>query len=144
VIDVHDSLTDTAWDQAGRLALAGAGLVPNDVLARLATMSSAELGELDLGAVRLDDAGLVDSINAAALDLAAVTPIDALGHDFFTELAPCTNNRLFRGLFRRGVAEGAMNLVFFYTFTYRLSPTEVKVHMYRTESGQNWILVRRR
>ena len=144
MIDLHDPITDTAWTQASRLALAGAGLVSGDVLARLDSLSTAELSDIGVGAVRLEDSGMVDSINADALDLAAVTPMEALGHDFFTELAPCTNNRLFRGLFRRGVAEGAMDLVFFYTFTYRLAPTEVKVHMYRTPSGQNWILVRRR
>jgi photoactive yellow protein len=144
LIDIADPLTESAWNQATRLAMAGAGLVGPDVLARLDQITSSELAALDLSAVRVDDEGVVQSINPAALDLAGVSSADAVGHNFFTDLAPCTNNRIFRGVFARGVNTGAMNLVFFYAFTYRLSPTEVKVHMHRTPAGNNWILVRRR
>jgi photoactive yellow protein len=142
--DVADPLTDSAWNQASRLAVAGAGLVGTDVLDRLDAMTSAELAALELSAVQVDDVGTVGSINPAALDLAGVSLSDAVGHNFFSDLAPCTNNRIFRGVFARGVNAGSMNLVFFYAFTYRLAPTEVKVQMYRTTAGSNWILVRRR
>jgi len=144
LIEVADQLTESAWSQASRLAIAGAGLVGPEVLDRLDAMSAAELGELELSAVQVDDDGVIVAINPAALDLAGVSLADSIGHNFFTELAPCTNNRIFRGVFARGVNAGAMNVVFFYAFTYRLSPTEVKVHIYRTAAGNNWILVRRR
>jgi hypothetical protein len=37
-----------------------------------------------------------------------------------------------------------MDLLFPYTFTYRLAPTEVRVHLHRSASGSNWILVRKK
>jgi len=147
LIEVADQLTESAWSQASRLAIAGAGLVGADVLDRLDTMTALDLtalSDLGLSAVQVDDDGIILSINPAALDLAGVSLADSMGHNFFTELAPCTNNRIFRGVFVKGVNAGAMNVVFFYAFTYRLSPTEVKVQMYRTAAGNNWILVRRR
>jgi photoactive yellow protein len=144
LIEVSDQLTESAWSQASRLAIAGGGLVGSDVLDRLDEITSSELAALELSAVRVDDDGVVLSINPAALDLAGVSSADAIDHNFFSELAPCTNNRIFRGVFAKGVNSGVMNLVFFYAFTYRLAPTEVKVHMYRTPLGNNWILVRKR
>ena len=144
MIEVADQLTESAWSQASRLAIAGGGLVGPDVLDHLDEMTSSELAQLELSVVRLDDDGTVLSINPAALDLAGVASADAITHNFFAELAPCTNNRIFRGVFVKGVNSGAMNLVFFYAFTYRLAPTEVKVQMFRTPAGNNWILVRKR
>lgn len=139
-----DSMTDTAWSQASRLAMAGAGVLDGATLARIDAMAADEMGELTVGVVRVDDAGVVGAINEAALDLAGVRLEHALGRNFFTELAPCTNNRLFYGMFRRGVAAGEMHLVFFYALTYKLSPTEVKVQLFRSGPDSNWILIRRK
>jgi photoactive yellow protein len=139
-----DSMTDTAWSQASRLAMAGAGVLNAAKLDRLDEMSGDELAELAAGVVRVDDLGVVGAINEAALDLAGVRLEHALGRNFFTDLAPCTNNRLFYGMFRRGVAADAMHLVFFYALTYKLSPTEVKVQLFRSGPDSNWILIRRK
>ncbi len=144
VVATADSMTETAWNQASRLALAGAGVLDAAKLGRLDTMDADELGELPAGVVRVDDQGVVSAINEAALELAGVRLEHALGRNFFTELAPCTNNRLFFGMFRRGVAGGEMHLVFFYALTYKLSPTEVKVQMYRSGADSNWICLRKK
>ncbi|MCU1344963.1 MAG: photoactive yellow protein [Acidimicrobiia bacterium] len=144
MIEVADPVTDMVWDQASRAATAGGALVGPQLLARLDDATAADLAALDLSAIRLDDDGVVQSINAAALQLAGLAPLDAIDYNFFTELAPCTNNRIFRGVFAKGVNRGGMNLVFSYVLTYRWSPTEVTVHLHRTPAGHNWVFLRRR
>ena len=64
--------------------------------------------------------------------------------NFFTEVAPCTNNAVFLGSFKRGVAAGAFSLAFVYTFSYRMTPTPVRIHLHRTARGTNWILVEKK
>ncbi|MEI6506601.1 MAG: MFS transporter, partial [Planctomycetota bacterium] len=88
--------------------------------------------------------GLLSLFNMGGRVLSAVASDRAVGRNYFTDIAPCTNNRLFFGTFRKGVLAGSMNLLFFYTFTYKMSPTEVKVHLYRSSSGRNWVLVKRK
>jgi photoactive yellow protein len=139
-----DTMTETAWTQGTRLAASGASFVPNELLDRLGNLTDDQLDNLDFGVVKVDDAGVVIYTNRYEAELTAVPAERALRRNYFTELAPCTNNRLFFGTFRKGVASGAMNLLFFYTFTYKMSPTEVKVHMYRSADGENWVLVKRK
>jgi photoactive yellow protein len=55
-------------------------------------------------------------------------------------LAPCTNNKVFRGCFRKGVEQGTADCLFSYTFTYKMKPTPVKVHLHRA-NGANWMLI---
>ncbi len=139
-----DTMTETAWTQASRLAASGASFVPAELLDRIDSIERGEFEELDFAVVRVDDAGTIIHTNRYECELSAVPDDRAVGRNYFTEIAPCTNNRLFYGTFRKGVANGAMNLLFFYTFTYKMSPTEVKVHLYRSPAGSNWVLVKRK
>jgi photoactive yellow protein len=70
-------------------------------------------------------------------------PDDVMGRNFFTQVAPCTNNRLFRGRFKKGVRRGELDETFTYTYTYKMRPTLVDVHLYRDEAGNNWITVQK-
>ena len=77
-------------------------------------------------------------------ELANIQPADAEGKSFFTQVAPCTNNNLFFGSFKKGVQDGELNVLFPYTFTYRMRPTNVKVHIYRDAATRtNWVLVKK-
>lgn len=137
-------MTDTAWNQGSRLAASGASFVPVELFDRLDHLDDAALDDLEFGVVKVDDDGVIVHTNRYQCDLSAVPNDRAVGRSYFTDVAPCTNNRLFYGTFRKGVAGRSMNLLFFYTFTYKMSPTEVKVHLYRSSEGNNWILVKRK
>lgn len=69
----------------------------------------------------------------------------AQGKNFFTEVAPCTNNRLFFGRFKQGVAKGVLDVEFDYTFTYKMRPTNVTIRLYRDGAlRKNWVFVTRK
>jgi photoactive yellow protein len=109
----------------------------------LRTCSEDTLDEAPFGIVQVDDNGIVQFYNRYESELAGVAPEDAMGRNFFTQLAPCSSNRLFHGRFKKGVRKGALDERFTYTFTYKMSPTLVQVRMYRDQEGQNWVMIRK-
>lgn len=119
--------------------------VTADIETKLAGLSRADADLADFGIVKVDDEGRIELYNKYESDLAGVTPAAAEGRNFFTEIAPCTNNKLFFGRFQNGVAAGELDAEFNYTFTYKLRPTNVAVHMKRDAStGSNWIFVKKK
>jgi photoactive yellow protein len=111
---------------------------------QLRNASEDTLNDADFGIIRLDDDGVVQFFNDYESNLSGVDPDDALGQNYFNELAPCSNNRVFYGRFRKGLKKGEMDEHFTYTFTYKMRPTLVNVHLYRDDEGNNWIMVRKR
>jgi photoactive yellow protein len=125
-------------------AARGSDLVQDGLRERIAALDADERDALPFGCVGLDDEGRVTAYNAWESALSGLAETDVLGRHFFTEVAPCTNNALFRGLFERGVANGALDHFLPYTFTLRMRPTHVVVHFFRhAPSGTNWLFVRR-
>lgn len=117
--------------------------VPSDVLARLGSLSQAQADSYDFGIVQVDNAGKIIIYNQYEADLAGITVQSALGKNFFTQIAPCTNNGLFFGAFKKGVAAGSLDTAFAYTFTYKMKPTNVNIHLYHDSvSGTNWVFVK--
>jgi photoactive yellow protein len=112
------------------------------IQSRLPIMERAQLDALPFGVIQLDDNGRIVEYNAFEQRFAGRRRADVLGRRFFTDVAPCTNNRLLRGRFRDGVATGSMDLSTDYTFTYKVAPRVVRLHLFRdTETGTNWLLV---
>lgn len=106
--------------------------------------SDEELNAASFGIIRLDDDGIVQFFNEYESNLSGVDREEAVGQNYFNELAPCSNNRVFYGRFREGLSAGQLDEYFTYTFTYKMRPTLVDVHLYRDEAGNNWIMVRKR
>lgn len=127
----------------------GRGLVlPRDVLPRLDAMDDDALDAFDAGIVALNDLGVVEHINAAALQLPSLDPDtprdDLVGRNFFFELVPGTHNALFRGRFLQHQGDEAMDERFPYTLVSRQAPPRnYAVHLYRRDAdGLNWVLFR--
>ena len=127
---------------------AAAPVVSSQVLDRLDQMPPEELDTLDVGALRLGEDGTVEALNEAALRLPGLAslddPDDALGQNFFRDLAPSTNNTLFAGRFRTGRRRGELDARFPYTFVRSdAPPASYAVHLYRApESETTWLLFR--
>ena len=120
-------------------------IISHNELRELPKMSPAELDSLDFGLIQVDDSGTIKNYNKYQSELGNVPQTSAIGKNFFTQIAPCTNNRLFFGKFKEGVAAGKLDVSIPYVFTYKLKPTNVNVQMYRDESSRtNWVLVERR
>jgi photoactive yellow protein len=108
-------------------------------------MSQSQLDSLDFGVIQVDDQGTVKSYNKYESELGNTPIAEAIGKNFFTQVAPCTNNRLIFGKFKDGVAANSLDLVVSYVFTYKIKPVSVNVQMFRDNLAKtNWILVKRR
>lgn len=110
------------------------------------TLRRADTETLDnapFGIIRVDDEGVVEFFNQYEAELSGMDPGEVTGKNFFTQVAPCTNNRLFRGRFKKGVRRNELDETFTYTYTYKMRPTLVDVRLYRDDSGQNWIAVQK-
>ncbi|MCL9999189.1 MAG: photoactive yellow protein [Erythrobacter sp.] len=119
--------------------------VTAEIDSKLGALSRDDADLADFGIVKVDDEGKIELYNKYEAELAGVTPAAAEGRNFFTEIAPCTNNKLFFGRFQNGVAAGELDAEFNYTFTYKLRPTNVGIHMKRDKAtGSNWIFVKKK
>ena len=119
--------------------------VPESVIQELGSLTRSHADAQDFGIIKLDNAGVVELYNKYESELAGVAPKDAEGKNFFTQIAPCTNNRLFYGRFKDGIVSGNLNITLPYTFTYKMRPTNVQIHLYHdTASNTNWVFVKRR
>ncbi len=118
--------------------------VTPEQLRDLPHMSKSEVDAFPFGCVRVDDSGIVQLYNKYESELANVQQADAIGKNFFRELAPCTNNRLVFGRFKDGVAAGTLNAEVTYAFTYKMRPTLVNILLHRDPNTKtNWVMVKR-
>jgi len=108
---------------------------------QLGQMSREQLDGVPFGVIGLDDQGVVVAYNRSEERFAGLRRADVLGRSFFTDVAPCTNNRLLRARFEQGVASGVLDVKLDYTFTYRMDPRLVQLHLVRDNAGNNWLLV---
>jgi len=115
----------------------------DDLGEKLRHADEQQLDEAPFGIIQVDDEGTVKFFNQYEAELSGMDPDDVTGRNFFTQVAPCTNNRLFRGRFKKGVRRGELNETFTYTYTYKMRPTLVDVHLYRDDDGNNWITVQK-
>ncbi len=118
--------------------------VQDSFLEKIDEMNYEQLDDLPFGVIELDDKGKVIFFSNTESKLTGVQKSDATGKNFFTEVAPCTNNFIFKGSFDKGVQSNQMNYLFPYTFTYRMAPTHVKIHLFRSKNKRNFIFIMRR
>lgn len=114
-----------------------------DLGEKLRHASEEQLDNASFGIIKVDDEGIVEFFNRYESELSGMSPEEVKGRNFFTQVAPCTNNRLFRGRFKKGVRRGELDETFSYTYTYKMRPTLVDVHLYRDEHQNNWIMVQK-
>ncbi|MGF1605910.1 MAG: photoactive yellow protein [Rhodothalassiaceae bacterium] len=116
----------------------------DDIENRLAQMEEGELNDLAFGAIQLDQDGKILNYNAAEGEITGRDPESVKGQNFFSDVAPCTNQPGFRDKFDEGVAAGNLNAVFEWTFDYNMAPTKVQVHMKKAAMpGKYWVFVKR-
>lgn len=147
------SLTDFAKSLQGKMSNMkdGAieakdhGIIPGQVIAKISSLTQEDADQHDVGIVEVDDTGKILLYNKYEQELAGIGLENAKDKNFFTQVAPCTNNRLFMGTFKSGVQSGALDKSFNYTFTYKIKPTPVTIHLYKdAETQRNFIFVKKR
>lgn len=108
----------------------------------LHTLSERELDELPYGAIRLDKTGKIISYNRFESMLAGIARENAIGKNFFREVAPCTDVQAFRGRFQQGVANKKLHEKFRYHFPFKKNPRNVLITLfYNAESDDVWVFI---
>ncbi|MEO0583858.1 MAG: photoactive yellow protein [Bacteroidota bacterium] len=96
--------------------------------------TASQLDEFDFGVVKLQVDGIVASYNKYESDLATFSKENVIGKNFFTQIAPCTNNFMVAAKYMEYLEPRDEYLD--YVFTYKIEPTRVKLrlltHPYRT------------
>jgi photoactive yellow protein len=106
-------------------------------------LNPAQLDSLPFGAIQLDDEGRILQYNDYESRLAGIDKSKAIGKNFFTEIAPCTDVKEFRGRFTEGVARKQLHVKFRYHFAFKKNPREVTVNLYYSElTGSTWVFIR--
>ena len=101
-----------------------------------------ELDDLPFGVIQVDRDGVILAYNAAEAKLADLRPEDVIGKNFFTHVAPCTNNEDFGERFRKGIARGKMHETFPFRFEFSKSPVHVMISLhYEGVDPHAWIFV---
>ncbi|MCZ8237260.1 MAG: photoactive yellow protein [Leptospiraceae bacterium] len=117
--------------------------VDNAILNKLGNLTRVEADNAAFGIIKLEADGKILLYNKYESILAGVPIEKAEGKNFFTDIAVCTNNRIFFGKFKEGIAQGNLDLVFNYVFTYKMKPTNVVIHLYYDKiSKTNWVFVK--
>lgn len=140
---MSDAIMKKIQEQAAYWAKSSARFVEDEVVDNIASYSRDQVDNLSYGVIKLDNEGKILLYNRFESEKAGVSVSEAEGKLFFSQIAPCTNNAIFLGSFQKGVDEGKMDLIFPYTFTYKMKPTPVKVHLYRKEgTTDNWVFIK--
>jgi len=107
----------------------------------LSACGDPELDELPFGVVKMDKNGTVLYYNSYESALSGLSREQVVGKDFFTQVAPCTNNKLVA----RRYQEESLDETLDYVFTYRMQPTPVRLRLLKgKDSAQQYLLVERR
>lgn len=118
-------------------------LLEPEILAGLPNLDRTQIDEIDIGLIKVTETGIIEIFNRYESEFSGVQREAAEGRNFFTQVAPCTNNRLFFGRFKKGVEKGELDLVIPYTYTYKMRPTHVTIHLYRHPKDQSyWIITK--
>lgn len=113
-----------------------------EVLEAADTMSAEDLDKLAYGMIQLDATGRILNYNAIESKLASLRKEDAIGKQFFTEIAPCTRVQEFYGRFKEGVIRESLDTSFRFHFAFKQNPRDVTVRLlYSRRTRTVWVLI---
>ncbi len=102
-----------------------------------------QLDVLPFGAIQLDRTGKILKYNDYESKLARVNKSDALGKNFFTDVAPCTKVQDFYGRFQEGIVKKQLFQKFRYRFAFKRGPRDVTVTLFYSDTTDTiWVFIR--
>ncbi len=109
---------------------------------RIDAMTPEELDRLPYGIIQLDEQGRIHHYNDYESQLAGVPRESAIGKNFFTEVAPCTDVQEFAGRFHEGVAARNLNTRFRFTFDFKPRKRDVLITLFYSDATSSvWVIV---
>jgi photoactive yellow protein len=113
-----------------------------DLFAWLEAAAAHDLDTLPFGLVAMAHDGTVEDYNRAEAELTGLTPERVIGRNFFTSVAPCTNNFMVAHRFE---AEPEIDASIDYVFTFKLAPMKVRLRLLkRLGSRRMYLAVKKR
>lgn len=110
-------------------------------LAQLEAISAQGLDQLTFGVVRMRTDGEVVNYNLWESNMAGLSKERVVARNFFSDVAPCTNNFL---VAERFMHEPELDEMLDYVFTLRMKPTPVKLRLLKSASAEHmYLLVKR-
>jgi photoactive yellow protein len=107
----------------------------------LSRLTEADIDSLPFGFIGLTPDGTIRKYNRYEADLARTDPQQALGRNFFREVAPCTQVKEFEGRFREFAAgAGEPTLCFDFVFTFRYGAQKVRIGLVRSPMSEEVIV----
>ena len=101
-----------------------------------------QLDRAPYGMIQLDASGRILNYNAVESKLASISREEAIGKQFFTEIAPCTKVQDFYGRFKEGVIRESLDASFKFHFAFKQHPRDVTVRLlYSKRTRTVWVLV---
>ncbi len=97
-----------------------------------------ELDSLPYGVIAMGLDGTVEAYNLAESKLAGLTPERVIGKNFFSSVAPCTNNFMVAHRFQ---TEADLDAVIDYVLTLRMTPKKVHMRLLRRHDASRMFLV---
>jgi photoactive yellow protein len=107
----------------------------------LKNLTSAAYDDLPFGSIKLDRASRITLYNRAESVLARRDAQEMLGKLFFEEVAPCTNNVMFRGRLDELVRSGIKSARFDYLFLFAWGSRPVRIQLWVPDPDSRWIFV---
>lgn len=102
-----------------------------------------EFDRLPFGAIELDTQGKILKYNAFESRISGVKRANAVGKNFFAEVAPCTVVKQFYGRFKEGVKKGDLHEKFRFHFAFVKNPVDVNVTLFYCDLTMRvWVFVR--
>jgi len=110
-----------------------------DLFEALEQYDAKDFNDFDYGVVRMDRSGKIRAYNNYNSELAADANKDVIGQNFFTQVAPCTNNFMVAEKYSQ--FEKELDETLDYILTYRVKPAPVTLRMLAKSSSENQYLI---
>ncbi|HEY1018367.1 MAG TPA: hypothetical protein VGE25_05185 [Sediminibacterium sp.] len=94
---------------------------------------------LPFGVVKMNLEGTITAYSAAQSDFAGISKENAIGKNFFTQVAPCTNNFMVAEKYKKD----SLDESFPYMFTYVTKPTPVELRLLKGDKGFQYLLTKK-
>lgn len=111
-----------------------------DLLTVLGALSDSERDAIPFGVIGMTHDGVVTTYNKMESQMAGISRERVVGLNFFSDVAPCTNNYLVAGRFD----EPELDVRLDYVFTFRMKPSPVTLRLLKSATtAEQFVLVHR-
>ncbi|TVR92130.1 MAG: hypothetical protein EA428_04265 [Spirochaetaceae bacterium] len=108
----------------------------------ISEMDDNELHDCSFGVIKMSKDAVVQAVNNAEIELTGLSRSAFIDKNFFTQVAPCTNNYMVAEKYRKF---DELDETIPYVFTYMMKPTPVHLRMLKSRAyDSQYLLVDRK